>query len=80
MIKLKDILDYYPGKGCRCAAHDSSECGCNVDWSPKMEKLIKYWYKMPAQEMRLLCGELTAQEIRTVRAVLAVILRQAVKK
>ena len=34
---------------------------------------------MPAAEMRLRCGELTAQEIRTVRAVLKQILQQNAK-
>lgn len=23
------------GKGCRCAAHSESECGCGVDWTPQ---------------------------------------------
>lgn len=32
--------------------------------------LIRKWMKMPAQEMRLRFGEMTNQEIRTVRAVL----------
>jgi hypothetical protein len=38
--------------------------------TPKVEKLVKAWRDMPASEMRLRCGEMTAQEIRTVRAVL----------
>lgn len=26
---------YYPGKGCKCEARSSYECGCNdVDWTP----------------------------------------------
>lgn len=32
--------------------------------------LVKMWRDMPAAEMRLRCGEMTAQEIKTVRAVL----------
>lgn len=23
------------GKGCKCAAHSESECGCDVDWTPQ---------------------------------------------
>jgi len=23
------------GKGCRCAAHSESECGCDADWTPQ---------------------------------------------
>jgi hypothetical protein len=23
------------GKGCKCAAHSASECGCDVDWTPQ---------------------------------------------
>ena len=27
---------YFPGMGCTCSAHDSSECGCpGVDWTPR---------------------------------------------
>jgi len=33
--------EYYPGKGCTCAAHSSSECGCTgVDWTdPEVYRL-----------------------------------------
>ena len=23
------------GKGCKCAAYDQSECGCDADWTPQ---------------------------------------------
>lgn len=23
------------GKGCKCAAYDESECGCDADWTPQ---------------------------------------------
>jgi hypothetical protein len=23
------------GKGCTCAAHSESECGCDADWTPQ---------------------------------------------
>ena len=23
------------GKGCKCAAHSESECGCDADWTPQ---------------------------------------------
>ena len=35
-----------------------------------LEETVKFWRDMSDSEMRLRCGELTAQEIRTVRAVL----------
>lgn len=27
--------EYYPGKGCTCAAYGESECACDADWTPK---------------------------------------------
>ena len=50
------------------------ECGCSADWTPRINKIVAAWHDMPDAEMRLRCGELTAQEIRTVRAVLNAIL------
>jgi hypothetical protein len=35
-----------------------------------VEKRLEHWRAMSDQELRLRCGEMTAQEIRTVRAVL----------
>lgn len=35
---------------------------------------LEFWRDMPAQEMRLRCGEISTQEMRTVRAVLSIIL------
>ena len=33
--ELACSASYFPGRGCTCAAHDSSECGCpDVDWTP----------------------------------------------
>jgi len=26
---------YTPGEGCQCSAYNESECGCDVDWTPK---------------------------------------------
>lgn len=40
----------------------------------KLRDRIAMWRDMPSAEMRLRAGEMTAQEIRTVRAVLAAIL------
>lgn len=68
------FADYVEGGDCTCAAYDECECGCGADWTPKVEKLVEAWRDMPADEMRLRCGEMTAQEIRTVRAVLNQIL------
>ena len=64
------FADYVPGGECCCAAYGECECGCGADWAPKVEKLVRAWRDMPAAEMRLRCGEMTAQEIRTVRSVL----------
>ena len=27
--------NYIPGEGCQCSAYNESECGCDVDWTPK---------------------------------------------
>lgn len=27
--------EYIPGEGCLCHAHSESECGCDVDWTPR---------------------------------------------
>ena len=27
--------NYTPGGGCLCHAHSESECGCDVDWTPR---------------------------------------------
>jgi hypothetical protein len=27
--------DYTPGQGCQCNAYSESECGCDVDWTPR---------------------------------------------
>ena len=40
----------------------------------KLKTDLEFWREMPPQEMRLRCGEMSAQEIRTVRAVLGIIL------
>jgi hypothetical protein len=26
---------YTPGEGCECSAYSESECGCDVDWTPR---------------------------------------------
>jgi len=31
----RKLKNYIEGQGCKCYAHNSSECGCNVDWTPK---------------------------------------------
>ena len=31
------MSEYYPGKGCKCAAHGQCECGCDVDWRSRRE-------------------------------------------
>jgi hypothetical protein len=77
-VKLLD--NYIPGADCTCHAYAEYECACDADWTPKLEKIVKVWRDMPDQEMRLRCGKMTAQEIRTVRAVLDAILAMNVRK
>lgn len=74
-VSLTLLADYVEGGDCTCAAHGEYECACGADWTPKIEKLVEAWRDMPADEMRLRCGEMTAQEIRTVRAVLNQIIK-----
>lgn len=34
--------DYFEGKGCKCFARSESECGCDVDWTPReVYRLLK---------------------------------------
>lgn len=40
----------------------------------KLRTDLEFWQQMDAQEMRLRCGEMSAQEMRTVRAVLSIII------
>jgi hypothetical protein len=42
--------------------------------SGRLRELVATWRDMPADEMRLRAGEMTAQEIRNIRAVLNSIL------
>ena len=72
---LDRALAYSPGQDCQCSAYGECECGCSAEWTPRINKIVAAWRDMPAAEMRLRCGELTAQEIRTVRAVLKQILQ-----
>ena len=78
MSRLNDIVkNYYPGEKCLCAARHEGECGCDANWDSKLEIIVKYWSEMPASEMRLHCGEMTNQEVRTVKAVLKNILEMS---
>lgn len=74
MKKKSYDWSYVEGKDCICAAYGECECGCGADWTPRVEKFVEMWRDMTDSEMRLHCGEITAQEIRTVRAVLNQIL------
>jgi len=66
--------NYYPGKDCTCFASNENECACGADWTPRVQKEVEKWLNMSDSEIRLHCGETTAQEIRTVKAVLKSIL------
>jgi hypothetical protein len=74
---LDRALAYSPGQDCQCSAYGECECRCSAEWTPRINKIVAAWRDMPAAEMRLRCGELKAQEIRTVRAVLNAILASA---
>jgi hypothetical protein len=56
--------------------HEKGQAG-PVGSMAGINKIVAAWRDMPAAEMRLRCGELKAQEIRTVRAVLNAILANA---
>jgi len=71
---MENFDKYIPGMGCQCFAHNVSECCCDADWTTRTEKRVVMWRDMSDSEMRLRCGEMTAQEIRTVRAVMNQIL------
>jgi len=34
-MTLKQILDYTPGKGCKCHAYSEYECACTADWTSR---------------------------------------------
>jgi len=76
-ITIESLENYYRGQGCNCSAHGQCECGCDAEWRSKTELLVEAWYHMTPSEMRLRAGEMTAQEIRTVKAVLGSIIEQA---
>jgi len=74
-LTLSDIMAQKPGYGCECFARGQYECGCDADWDSRAERRSKYISEMSDSEMRLQFGEMTAQEIRTVKAILKVILQ-----
>lgn len=54
--------------------HSKSDIAAELATRDMIIDDLEFWREMPAQEMRLRCGEMSAQEIRTVRAVLSIIL------
>lgn len=68
------LYDFFPGHNCKCGVDLGGECFCGADWTPKAQKRVETWLTMSDDEMRLRCGEMGAQEIRSVRAVLKNIL------
>lgn len=72
---ITELASYVEGSGCICGAYGECECGCpDADWTPKVEKLVAAWRDLSDDELRLNCGEMTPQEMRTLRAVLNQIL------
>lgn len=65
-----------------CVTHHHA-CDCREKYFADLERLrvtLEMWRDMSSAQMRLQCGELTAQEIRTVRAVLDSIIAEAAKE
>jgi hypothetical protein len=59
-----------------CTTHHNA-CACREDSFAKSEKVhaaVLEWSSLYRSGLRLRCGELTSNEIRTIRAVLAAIL------
>jgi hypothetical protein len=54
----KQIEDYFEGKGCKCCAHDYSECGCDVDWTPKEVYVLRLELKKAKDEIKRLRSKL----------------------
>ena len=76
-MNIEEIEKYSPGQDCICWAWNDYDCGCGADWTPRITKLVQAFAEMTPSEMKLICGEMTAQEIRTVKAILNWILRRS---
>jgi len=50
MITDAELKDYVEGQDCRCSAWSESECGCDVDWTPK--EVYELRYKLAKAEAR----------------------------
>lgn len=52
MLTAKALKTYAPGKDCKCAAWCESECGCDVDWTPKEIYELRLEVKKLKRELR----------------------------
>jgi len=59
---------------------DPTTVGDAIDWSTQTLTRLEEWQNMSSSQMRLQCGELTAEQIRIVRSVLNVIARPGVSE
>lgn len=66
---LRDHANEVAGGGPGEASYDPATLVICHDVASLLDRL-SMWKCMPAEELRLRCGEMTAQEIRSVRSVL----------
>jgi hypothetical protein len=52
---------------------DPTTVGNAIDWTTQTLTRLEDWRNMSSAQMRLQCGELTAEQIRIVRSILNVI-------
>ena len=59
---------------------DPTTVGCAIDWATQTLTNLDHWRNMSSSQMRLQCGELTAEQIRIVRSILNVIAPPSLSK
>ena len=68
--------EYIPGEGCLCHAHSESECGCDVDWTPKEVYELREQRDRLLEEREQWRMSSVCRELREQRDRLAVALRE----
>jgi hypothetical protein len=70
-MKIEDAEKHIKGIGCQCGAWNQGECGCDADWTPKLEHIVNAWKEMTSRELSIHCGYiLDLDEIKTIRVVI----------
>jgi len=59
---------------------DPTTIGDAIDYATNILKRLEDWRNMSSAQMRLQCGELTAEQIRIVRSILNVIAPPSISK